>query len=129
MGLFSSSSSSETKNIVDEVNTNNVDNRVTDGDGNIGGNISVTAGDNLSDLSIVTTDFGALDTAEGIANKAFDLSQNAFTSSQSAIKKISADAIDVARDITTDNTAKTIQYGIIAAAFIGAVAIYVRMNR
>jgi DNA-directed RNA polymerase len=127
--LFSSESSSTTKNIVDETNTNNVDNRVTEGENNnIGGNITVAAGDNLSEVSITTTDFGALDTAESISMRAFETSKNAFQSSQDAVKTIAADAVDVARSLTTDNTAKTLQYGIIAAAIIGAVAIYSRIK-
>jgi hypothetical protein len=129
MGLFSSSSTSETKNIVDETNTNNVDNRVTEGENNnIGGNITVAAGDDLSNLTITSTDFGALDTARSISMKAFETSASAFQTSQDAVRTIAADAVDVARDLTTDNTAKTLQYGIIAAAIIGAVAIYARMK-
>jgi hypothetical protein len=127
--LFSSKSSSKTSSQVDETNTNNVDNRVTDGEGNnIGGNVSITAGDNLSEVSITSTDFGALDTAQAISMKAFETSQSAFASSQSAIQNIAGNALDVAQDLTTDNTAKTLQYGIIAAAFIGAFALYARMK-
>jgi len=129
MGLFSSSSSSSTKNYSEETSTNNVDNRVTDGNsGNIGGNISITAGAGVNDVNISRTDYGALDTASDIADRAFDMSQSAFTSSQQSIKEIAGDAVDVARDITTDNTAKTIQYGIIAAAIVAAVAMYARIK-
>jgi len=129
MGLFSSSSSSSTKNYSEETSTNNVDNRVTDGNsGNIGGNISITAGAGVNDVNISRTDYGALDTASDIADRAFDMSQSAFTSSQQSIKEIAGDAVYVARDITTDNTAKTIQYGIIAAAIVAAVAMYARIK-
>jgi hypothetical protein len=127
--LFSSESSSETSSDIDETNTNNVDNRVTEGENNnIGGNITIAAGQNLSEVNVTTTDFGALDTAQSISMKAFETSSSAFSSSQDAIKTIAGNALDVAQDLTTDNTAKTLQYGIIAAALIGGVAIYARMK-
>jgi hypothetical protein len=127
--LFSSESSSKTSSDIDETNTNNVDNRVTEGENNnIGGNITIAAGQDLSGVNITSTDFGALDTAQAISMKAFETSSSAFSSSQDAIKTIAGNALDVAQDLTTDNTAKTLQYGIIAAALIGGVAIYARMK-
>ena len=118
-GLFSSKSKSTTSTTVDEQNNSNVDNRVTEGENvNIGGNISINAGENLSSVSVTTTDFGAVDAGADIA-----------ISAVSASKNIANNALNIANEATQnateDSQASITQLAIIAGALV-AVFVFIK---
>lgn len=88
MGLFSSRSSNSSTTNIDETNTNNVDNRgagTFEGDAVFGGNTSVVVGDGGGDVSIVTTDYGAvkgaIDANIAVSSGAFNFAQESFSES------------------------------------------------
>jgi hypothetical protein len=138
-----SKSRTQSSNTTKDFTTNNVDNRV--GEGDIGGNINLTisditatAGDTLAgagggggvNTTITTSDFGALDTASDLADRAFQFSENAASafseSSKSSIEKAiesSAStvgrALGIAEGATQDESARTQQLVIIAVAGVG----------
>lgn len=123
MGLFSSSKSKSKTNI-DETNINNVDNRVTEADvANIGGNVSVGAGDSLSNVSITTTDFGAVDRALDTAESSFSNSLNAIQSSVgqsvAALRDTAEDSVKVAEAATRDESARTMQFLVLGVVIVG----------
>ena len=139
-----SKSSTSSTNTTQDFVTNNVDNRVSDGD--IGGNINV----NLSDIStnqesglsagvgsgatpagggvnlaITTSDFGALDAASEISDNAFAFSSQAANQlgavTASAIDKANKfgdAALGLASEATRDEAARTTQLLIIAGALV-----------
>ena len=143
MGSRSRSSTSST-NTTQDFTTNNVDNRVSEGD--IGGNINV----NLSDitttqdsgfaanaggggagtpggvnLAITTSDFGALDAASEISDNAFAFSSQAANQlgavTASAIDKANRfgnESLKLASEATRDEAARTTQLLIIAGALV-----------
>jgi hypothetical protein len=126
---------------------NNVDNRLAEGDGSIGGNVNLnlselhigsgttanpqaddtsgsdahggSGGGNLA-IDISTTDFGALDAASRIADNSISMLAQA----QSSVTDASSDAIEAVKDIaetaTRDEAASTSRMLILVG---GAVAI------
>lgn len=131
MGLFSSKSSSETTNNTQETNVNNVDNRVTEADeAFVGGNISVSAGNNLSSLTINQTDFGAIDTAGDIAEASINFANQANTRSNETLKNTVSSAVNavqsIAGNVTRDEGAKTFQFAIVGGAIIAAILLFKR---
>jgi len=127
-----SKSKTSSTNITKDFTTSNVDNRIAEGD--IGGNINLTISDINANAgntaagsgggggvytNITTSDFGALDAASELADRAFSFSENAAASlsasSTSAINK----AIGVAQSATQDEGARTQQLIIIAVAGVG----------
>lgn len=128
MGIFSSSKARTTTN---ETVANNVDNRVTEGDKvSVGGNVALTSGGPVDNVSISTTDFGALDVAEEITSGALDLvfntSQRASDIASSALdvaESASSDSLNVAKTIGADQNAETVKTlvivaGVVALAFV-----------
>jgi len=125
MGLFSSSKSSSKKTTnIRSQDVNNVDNRVTDADvANIGGNVSVTAGNNLSEVNVTTTDFGAIDSALDVAETSFSDSLNAITASVGAsvgaLRETAKDSVAVAESAARDESARTMQFVVLGVIVIG----------
>lgn len=153
-----SRSSTASTNTTQDFTTNNVDNRVAEGDASIGGNINV----NLADIStdqgaalgagigggsgggaasglpggsvntvITTSDFGALDAASDLADRAFSFSDNAVQQlgavTSSAVSSASESAKNAVANVTRDEGARTTQI-MIAAAAIVAVALFIRVR-
>lgn len=152
-----SRSSTASTNSTSETTTNNVDNRVAEGDASIGGNINL----NFSDIStdqgaalgagiggsgggaasgmpggsvntiITTSDFGALDAASELADSAFEFSNSAVAQlgavTSSAVSTASESAKNAVENITRDESARTTQIMIVAAAVVG-VALFIRMR-
>ncbi len=119
MGLFGGSKSSS-KKYIRETNVNNVDNRVTEADvANIGGNVSISAGDNLSAVSVTTTDFGAIDKAGELAQSAFESSAGSVATAVGALKATAGDAVKVAESAARDESARTMQFLILGVALVG----------
>ncbi len=141
MGLFDKKSKNTTN--VRETNVDNSDNRLVEADRAIvGGNINITQGDNNSrgglggdgggNISITTTDFGALDTASNIADGAFELSNNSLnrvgesvSSAVGALRNVAKDAVDVAKSASQDESARTMQFVILGLTVAG-VAFFFR---
>jgi hypothetical protein len=131
-----SKSSTSSTNTTQDFVTNNVDNRVSDGD--IGGNINVnlsdistnqesglSAGVGSVNLAITTSDFGALDAASEISDNAFAFSSQAANQlgavTASAIDKANKfgdAALGLASEATRDEAARTTQLLIIAGALV-----------
>ena len=136
MGSKSSSATSST-NTTKDTTINNVDNRVAEGDGSIGGNINV----NFSDLqtgsgstlgggggditaNITTGDFGALDTAKNIAEDAFNFSNSALGSiggTVQALRDTASDSVKVAESAARDESARTMQFAILGVIIVGGL--------
>lgn len=90
MGSRSSSRTSSTQNTTD-VTTTSADNRVAQGDGHIGGNISL--GQSSGNVTISQTDYGALDNAADIAKSSLDtVTDTVSTASELGEAAISANA-------------------------------------
>lgn len=153
-----SRSSTASTNTTQDFTTNNVDNRVAEGDASIGGNINV----NLADIStdqgaalgagiggsgggaasglpggsvntvITTSDFGALDAASELADRAFSFSDNAVSQlgavTSSAVSSASESAKNAVANVTRDEGARTTQI-MIAAGAIVAVALFMSMRK
>ena len=139
MGSKSSSSTSST-NTTQDFTTNNVDNRVSDGD--IGGNINLT----LSDIStagsgvfaaggggvnttITTSDFGALDAASELSDRAFAFAEK--TASSAAMSNTAAlkSAFGVAKSAAQDEGARTRQLLIISGVVVAVSFIFLRRKK
>lgn len=132
MGFFDKKKNSRTS--VRETNVDNSDNRLVEADRAIvGGNINITQGDNRSEgglggdaggnISIQTTDFGALDTASDIADGAFDLSKNSLNQVGESVGK-AVDALrETASEAVRDESARTQQF-IVLGLTISAVAFF-----
>ena len=137
MGSSSKASTSSINTTKDFV-TNNVDNRV--GEGDIGGNINLTlsdittsggsrggktggAGDSRGgvNVDIMTSDFGALDAASDLSDRAFSFSENVASSLSASSTNAINKAIEVAQDATQDEGARTTQLVIIAVAGVAGV--------
>lgn len=132
MGFFDKKSSSRTTN--NDATTNNVDNRLAE-NGDIGGNISV----NLSNVSansdsgtaslggsgggvttnITTSDFGALDAASELSDRAFSFAESAVGSSAQTSADAISKAVEVAKTATNDESARTQQLIILAVGGVG----------
>lgn len=143
MGSKSSSATSST-NITKDTTTNNVDNRVAEGDAKIGGNINL----NLSDITtsagsegagngggvnvgITTSDFGALDTASQISDSAFEFAgssarqlSESVGASLSTAKDAVSKAVNVAQSVAQDEGARTQQILIVGAVVVGVAAVW-----
>ena len=131
-----SSSRSQTKST--ESSQTLADNRVVDGDNAIiGGNITLSnTGDGAGEFNVTTTDFGALDAASELSERALTSVDN----SVGAVQTIAGDAgaqISKALNKVTDfatsqqpdqSSSKTLQLLIISMAVVGAVALYRRGN-
>lgn len=156
MGSRSSSSTSST-NTTKDFTTNNVDNRVSEGD--IGGNINL----NLSDLTtnssseadlgaaggggginttINTSDFGALDAASELSDRAFSFSENAlsvvtgsvedsnktvlegFKTASAAVQGATKSALDVKKSTVQDESARTMQFALAGVALIAVAFLF-----
>lgn len=114
-----SSSSTSSTNISEETNINTVDNRVGGDDANLAGNITINASDSdAGNISITTTDLGALDAASEIADRSLQLSSDAFGAALSSNQQAVDDAIDVAKEASTDEGARTTQLLIIGGVLI-----------
>jgi hypothetical protein len=136
MGLFGGGNAS-TQNTTNtrESTVNNVDNRLAEGDGSIGGNVNLNlselnltggsgdsagadGGGNL-DVNISTTDFGALDAASHIA----DASIAGISQAQSSISSASTSAINAVKSIadntTRDQGAATSRLLVVGAVVLG----------
>jgi len=124
-----SRSSTSSVNTTQDFTTNNVDNRVSEGD--IGGNINLTLSDISSgdsgalghgggvNTTITTSDFGALDTASELNDRALEFAESASASAISSNASAVKDAINVAQSATQDEAARTQQLIILAVAGIG----------
>lgn len=141
-----SSSKTSSTNTTRESTINNVDNRLTEGGGSIGGNVTLNlselnlkggegstlggagGGGNL-DIGITTTDFGALDAASRIADQSIAGISNA----QSAISAASTSAINAVKSIadntTRDEGASTTRVLIIGAVVVGVSIVFVMMRK
>lgn len=125
MALFGGSSTKQQTTNREQV-LQNVDNRVTEGDGAvIGGNLTVGQGDGGGDISIMQTDLGALDTAENVVNRGFESQDKTLSSfsgvvgsAVSAAQSLGASALQTAQNVTRDETGKTIQYALIVGAAV-----------
>lgn len=123
MGLFSSSKS-KSSTTIDDTDINNVDNRVTEADiANIGGNVSVAAGDNVDNVSITTTDFGAvdraLDTAESSFTNSLGAIQSSVGASVGALRETAKESVKVAEAATRDESARTMQFVVLGVVIVG----------
>ena len=146
MGSRSSTSSS---NSTQDFTTNNVDNRVSEGD--IGGNINLT----LSDIStgsgggggllsadavagvggnegvnveITTSDFGALDTASELSDRAFQFAESATSNAISSNAQSVKDAINVAQSATQDEAARTQQFLILGGVVVAVAVAFLTLR-
>lgn len=129
-----SSSRSQTKST--ESSQTLADNRVVDGDNAIvGGNITLSnTGEGSGEFNVTTTDFGALDAASELSERALTSVDN----SVGAVQTIAGDAgaqISKALNKVTDfatsqqpdqSSSKTLQLLIVSMAVVGAVALYRR---
>lgn len=127
MGLFSSKSSSSSTTNLDEVNLNTVDNRVIDTAQNVAGNVTV-GGKITGDVSIVQTDYGALDAASKISDKAFSSVDNVVNASIDAVKSqsnvlenIAQKAQETAQKAAESDTTETIKYLVVGLTIVGVV--------
>jgi hypothetical protein len=121
MGLFSTKSSSSSSSEINENNFNNVDNRVSEGERvNVGGNVSLSTGGSISGVTVTTTDFGALDTANDIASQAFQMSGK----SNALASTIANRALDFTNTSNQDDFSKTLRYLIFGGVILGAILIY-----
>ncbi len=113
MGSRSSTSSTNT---TQDFTTNNVDNRVAQGDGLIGGNINLNAHDStVGNVNITTTDLGALDAASKLAERSLGTSEVLIDS-----------ALDVAAKAAEDDSSETLKYLVIGLTVVGvAIAVFV----
>lgn len=131
MGSRSSSSTAST-NITKDLTTNNVDNRVSGG-GDIGGNININVADvsGESPVTVNTSDFGAIKSAERIATLSIgevsDISEFALDKTVSALNKATTAAVDVAKSATQDEGARTQQFLILG--FTVSLVGYFLINR
>tara|TARA_R110000772_G_scaffold264301_2_gene384778 strand:+ start:3301 stop:3702 length:402 start_codon:yes stop_codon:yes gene_type:complete len=133
MGLFGGSKSSTSDNSV-EVVQNVADNRVIES-GNIGGNQSISIGGSSDNLTVTTTDFGALDAATEFVDRSLTSVDNALgavnTMAGDAGSTIGA-ALEKVSDFATTQTggtsSKTIIY-LIAAVSVVAVALVMRKSK
>lgn len=145
MGFFDKKSTTTTN--LDETNISNVDSRAAQGENvNFGGNVSITTG--VGDVSnkntlgaggdsgggginVITTDFGALDTARDIADSAFASSNSAIDKlgavTSSAIIGATESAKTAIANVTRDEGARTTQIMIVATAVVG-VALFIRLR-
>lgn len=148
MGFFDKKSKKRTT--ITETNTNNVDSRSVDADeANIGGNVSLNFGDiktsgvglglgsdggggqgAVGDISVSTTDFGALDAATDIAGDAVSELSSAVQSAIGLADSVSDNASALASEATRDESARTNQMLIVGAVVVGlAFIIAVRRGK
>jgi hypothetical protein len=121
MGLFSNKSSSSTSSVTDEKNFQNVDNRVTEGEQvNIGGNVSLSSGGEIKDVTVTTTDFGAIDTASDIASQAFEMSSK----SNAIASSIAQKALSFTNTSNQDEVSKNVRYLILAGVVLGGILLF-----
>jgi len=121
-----SKSKSRTSSSTKEITTNTVDNRIAEGDGDIGGNLNV----NLSDsggasLNITTSDFGALDAASEISESAFTFAGDAVgqlgattSSAFDSVEETAEKAVRVAENAARDESARTLQFVVIGTVIV-----------
>lgn len=137
MGSKSRSSTSST-NITKDSTVNNVDNRVAEGDARIGGNINVNTSDvaGASNLTITTSDFGALDTASEISDNAFefagssaDRASESVAASLSTVRDAVSKAVGVAQSATQDEAARTQQFLILGGVVIAVAVAYFTFSK
>jgi hypothetical protein len=136
MGLFGGGNAKTTNTTVTRESTvNNVDNRLSEGDGSIGGNVNLNlselnlqgggggdtpadGGGNL-DIGITTTDYGALDAASELADKSIA----GISQAQSAVSAASTSAIEAVKGIadntTRDQGAATSRLLVVGAVVLG----------
>lgn len=142
MGLFDKESNSNTT--VDETNVNNVDNRAVQADeANIGGNVSLNFGDididnrrgygadisPVGDISVTTTDFGALDTASEITDRSFDFSSDVVNTLSSTVNE-TVDAVqEIAQSATQDEAARTQQFLILGGVLVSITVLFIYSRR
>lgn len=132
MGLFSAKSTSTTQNDIDETSAQNVDNRVSDGDNAFfDGNISLTAGQNIGNVNVTKTDYGAIDSAASIVNQSLSALSKGFESvnktAQNAVNsanQTAGGALDIASESTRDEGARTMQIGLTLAGVVALVFIF-----
>lgn len=150
MPIFGSSSRSRTTTNTEENITNTTDNRVVQGDGDIGGNINVnfsgteaTLNNNAgsrnpnastnnvptsgNSVSITTSDFGALDTAEEIAEQALGNARyaldSATASANSATQRVSQNALEVLDAAQNFVQSDSVELAKIAAVTVALIAL------
>ncbi len=111
-----SDSRTHSENTTQDFTTNNVDNRVADGDAMIGGNVNLNAQDSsVGNVSITTTDLGALDTASDIA-----------VESLNAAKGIANESLNIAGKAAEDDSSETLKFLVIGLSVVGlAFAVFV----
>lgn len=124
-GLFNSSSSSSSTNSTET--DSNVDNRVVDADfASVGGNVSLSSDGAVSDVSITTTDFGAIERAAGVAEMSIASNADAVA----ALKAAASGAIDTAKTVaanaTRDEGAKTVQIAVIGGVVVFAIVMLIK---
>lgn len=127
MGLFSSKSSSSSTTNLEEITLNSVDNRVIDDANNVAGNVTV-GGKISGDVKITTTDYGALDAASKISDKALTSVDNVVNASIDAVKSqsnvlenIAQKAQETAQKAAESDTTETIKYLVVGLTVVGVV--------
>ena len=156
MGSKSRSSASSVNTTKDTV-VNNVDNRVAEGDASIGGNINVNLSDIFTPTSshksknkngglggsggndegaaggvsvdISTSDFGALDTASQISDKAFEFAGTTASSLNSTVTQAVDKVGKIAQEATQDESARTQQLLIVGVSLVGIALAYFTFSR
>jgi len=104
-----SSSRTTSSNTTQDFTTNNVDNRIAEGDAMIGGNVNLNAQDSsVGNVQITTTDHGALDVAS-------DLVSNSLNTAE----LIAGDALEVANKAAEDDSSETLKYLVVGLTIVG----------
>ncbi len=111
MGLFSSSKSSSSTTNITEVDT-----------------VSAEGGDNTTavnvkggDVSLTTTDFGALDTASDISERAFDFADTSQKAASDTFKEATEATKEIALAAAQDEAARTQQLLIVGIVVVAAI--------
>jgi len=111
-----SSSRTTSTNTTQDFTTNNVDNRIAEGDAKIGGNVNLNAQDSsVGNVSITTTDHGALDTASDLAEIGLNAASSAFESAS----MVANDALEVANKAAEDDSSETLKYLVVGLTIVG----------
>jgi hypothetical protein len=90
-GKSSSSSSNTTTNV--DTTTSTVDNRVTEGNAAVGGNVTTGSGDINGSLHVTTTDQGAVKGGVDIALESLRKISDSTSGSLAAVKSVASDSI------------------------------------
>lgn len=127
MSLFSGSDSrTSSSNTTYDTTVSTVDNRVSEGNARVGGNVTVNPGDVQGPLSISTTDQGAVQAGVDIALESIRTVQNLATANASSSRDIVSQGFDLAQEARQSETSgainKLVMYG--AAVLIVGLIVY-----